>query len=126
MQLKTSTRTFGGTVIIDCSGKIVFGDETAYLRQLVKDLLKESRQVVLNLSGVNYIDSSGVGTLVGLHASVSNAGGHLKLSGLTGRVRDVLAITKLGTVFETYGTAEEAAESFKEGAGKTSAAEWRG
>ena len=126
MQLKTSTRINGGTVIIDCSGKIVFGDETAYLRQLVKDLLNESRQVVLNLSGVNYIDSSGVGTLVGLHTSVQSAGGHLKLAGLTGRVRDVLAITKLGTVFETHNTAEEAAESFKEGSGRTSAAEWRG
>ena len=120
MQLKTSTRISGGTVIIDCSGKIVFGDETAYLRQLVKDLLNESKQVVLNLNAVNYIDSSGVGTLVGLHMSVESAGGQLKLAGLTGRVRDVLAITKLGTVFETYDTAEEAVASFQQG--KTSAA----
>jgi len=86
---------------------------------MVKDLLTESKQVVLNLANVNYIDSSGVGTLVGLHMTVASAGGQLKLAGLTGRVRDVLAITKLGTVFETYATAEEAAESF----GKTTAAQ---
>lgn len=126
MQLKTSTRAFGTTVIIDCSGKIVFGDETAFLRQLAKDLLNESKHIVINMSGVNYIDSSGVGTLVGLHTSVATAGGQLKLAGLSGRVRDVLAITKLGTVFEIHTTAEEAAESFKQGAGKTTAAEWRG
>ncbi len=111
MQLKTSTRIFGGTVIIDCSGKIVFGDETAYLRQLVKDLLNESQQVVLNLAGVNYIDSSGVGTLVGLYASAKAANAALKLAALSGRVKDVLVITKLGTIFEIYNTVEEAAAS---------------
>ena len=115
MQIKTSTRAFGGTIIIDCSGKIVFGDETAFLRQLVKDLLNESKQIILNLGSVNYIDSSGVGTLVGLNTSVASVGGRLKLAGLTGRVKDVLAITKLGTVFEIYDTPEEAAESFRQG-----------
>jgi len=117
MLLQTSTRTFENALIVDCSGRIVFGDETAFLRQQVKDLLNESKRIVLNLSHVTYIDSSGVGTLVGLFASVGSAGGEIKLAGLTGRVKDVLAITKLGTVFETFPTAEEAASSFTSAAG---------
>jgi len=62
MLLKTSTRSLGGVVIVDCSGKIVMGDETAFLRHQVKDLLNESRQIVLNLAEVNYLDSTGLGT----------------------------------------------------------------
>ncbi len=126
MQLTASTRSFGKAIIVDCGGKIVFGEETTFLRDRVKEALSESKQVVINLKNVNYIDSSGVGTLVGLHASVQSAGGHLKLAGLTGRVRDVLVITKLATIFETHETAEEAASSFNPGAGQTKAVEWRG
>lgn len=122
MQLKASTRSVGGTVIIDCSGKIVFGDETAFLRQLVKELLNESKKIVLNLGSVNYIDSSGVGTLVSLYTSVGASGGQLKLAGLSGRVRDVLAITKLVTVFETHETVEEAVSSFNPAGGRSRAA----
>ena len=112
MNLKTSTRTSGFAMIVDCSGKIVFGEECTSLRDQVKEALTKSKQVVLNLEGVNYIDSSGVGTLVGLHASAKAAGGTLKLAGLSGRVKDVLVITKLHTIFETYDSAEEAAGSF--------------
>jgi len=126
MLLKTSTRSLGGVVIVDCYGKIVMGEETAYLRHQVKDLLGESRQIVLNLAEVNYMDSSGLGTLVGLFSSARSAGGEIKLSALTGRVKDVLQITKLGTIFEFYNTAEEAASTFNRQAGRTAAAEWAG
>ncbi len=126
MQLKTSTRSFGAVMILDCSGKIVFGEECTWLRDQVKELLVGSMQIVLNLAHVQYIDSSGVGTLAGLYASAKAKGAVLKLAGLTGRVKDVLVITKLGSIFEVYETAEDAAASFNETAGKTKAVEWAG
>ena len=112
MQLQASTRSVGQAMIVDCSGKIIFGEETTFLRDQVKGLLNQSKQIVVNLAHVSYIDSSGVGTLVGLYASVKAAGGVLKLAGLSGRVKDVLVITKLGTIFEIHATAEEAAGAF--------------
>jgi len=112
MLLQTSTRPVGDSLILDCRGKIVFGDETAFLRHQVRDLLNEYRHIVLNLADVSYIDSAGVGTLVGLFSSVQNAGGDIALVGLTGRVKDVLQITKLVTVFETFATPEEAIADF--------------
>jgi anti-sigma B factor antagonist len=126
MLLRTSTRTLGGVVIIDCSGRIVMGDETAFLRHQVKDQLNESRQIVLGLGGVDYMDSSGIGTLVGLHTSARSVGGEIKLAGLTQRVKDVLQITKLGSIFEFYNTPEEAAVTFNREAGRTVPAEWEG
>ncbi len=126
MQLETSSRSFGEAVILDCKGRIVFGDETASLRQHAKDLLTQSRRLVLNLSDVSYIDSTGVGTLVELFTTARNAGGNIKLAGLTGRVKDVLQITKLATIFETFADAEEAATAFNREAGRTTAAEWAG
>lgn len=112
MLLKTSTRSLGGVVIIDCYGRIIMGDETASLRQQVKELLNQSRHIILNLADVHYIDSSGLGTLVGLYTSARNVGGEIKLAALTGRVKDVLQITKLGSIFEFYESAEDAASSF--------------
>ena len=126
MLLTTSTRSLGGVVIIDCSGRIVMGDETAFLRHQLKDLLNESRQIVLSLAGVNYMDSSGLGTLVGLYTSARSVGGEIKLAGLTQRIKDVLQITKLGSIFEFYDTAEEAASTFNRQAGRTAPVEWAG
>jgi len=126
MLLKTSTRSLGSVVIIDCSGRIVMGEETTFLRHQIKDLLNESRQIVLSLAEVNYIDSSGLGTLVGLCTSARSVGGEIKLSGLTQRIKDVVQITKLGSIFEFYNTAEEAASTFNREAGRTVTAEWAG
>ena len=126
MLLHSTSRTFGRAVILDCEGKIVFGEETAFLHHQVKDLLNETKCLVLNLAKVSYIDSSGVGELVGLFASAKRGSARMVLAGLTGRVKDVLQITKLATVFETYPTAEEAAESFKPQAGLTTVAEGAG
>ena len=112
MLLQTSSRSVGDTLIVDCKGKIIFGEETAFLRHQVRDLLNNYRHIVLNLADVSYIDSAGVGTLVGLYASVHTAGGDIALVGLTGKVKDVLQITKLVTVFETFATPEEAIAHF--------------
>ncbi|MBZ5628551.1 MAG: STAS domain-containing protein [Acidobacteriia bacterium] len=126
MLLRTTSRTFGDAVIVDCAGKIVLGEETAFLHHQVKDLLNESRYLVLNLAQVAYIDSSGVGELVSLFASAQRSGARIVLAALTGRVKDVLQITKLATIFDTYDSAEEAAESFKPRAGLTTEAEFAG
>src|ERR1700685_2614694 len=100
MQLKLSVRTVDGIAIVDCNGRIVFGEESADLRDTVRMVIAQSKRVVLNLAGVSYIDSGGLGTLVALYATAQNAGGSVKLANLTPRVDDVLQVTKLVTVFE--------------------------
>ncbi len=112
MSLATSTRRLGGVIVVDCSGKIVLGEESTALRTLVKDLLTKSRQIVLELGEVAYIDSAGLGALVGLYTSAQNAGGDIKLAKLSPRLRDLLQITRLYTVFEVFATAEDAAAAF--------------
>ncbi len=112
MALKTSVRTVDGVKIVDCGGRIVFGDEASALRDLVKGLLAESKQIVLNLGEVSYIDSGGLGMLVGLYTSARNAGGNVKLAALTKRVDDLLQVTKLLTVFEVYDDVDGAVASF--------------
>src|SRR5579862_9427875 len=116
MQLKLSNRSIGGVLIVDCAGRIVFGEESAYLRDMVKKLIMERKQIVMNLSGVNFIDSGGLGTLVALYTTARNNGSSIKLASLTQRVGDLLQITKLVTVFDVYETAEEAAAAFHKGA----------
>ncbi|HXY02970.1 MAG TPA: STAS domain-containing protein [Terriglobales bacterium] len=116
MQLRLSTRNLDGALIVDCTGRIVFGEETAYLRDAVKKLIAEKQNVVLNLSEINYIDSGGLGTLVALYTTARNCGSSIKLAHLTQRVGDLLQITKLVTVFDVYDTAEEAAAAFQKGA----------
>ncbi|HEV3207534.1 MAG TPA: STAS domain-containing protein [Terriglobales bacterium] len=116
MQLKLSTRVVKGVTIVDCNGRIVFGEESALLRDTLKKLIAENSKIILNLSGVTYIDSGGLGTLVALYTTAHNAGGSVKLANLTQRVGDLLQVTKLLTVFEVYDSEEKALESFKKGA----------
>jgi anti-sigma B factor antagonist len=116
MQLKLSERNVNGVIIVDCNGRIVFGEESALLRDTLKKLIVENSQIILNLSGVSYVDSGGLGTLVALYTTAQNAGGAVKLANLTERVGDLLQVTKLLTVFEVYDSVEKAIESFKKGA----------
>ena len=116
MTLKISTRIVDGITIIDCSGRIVFGDEAAALRDAVKIALERSPNLVLNLAGVNYVDSGGLGTLVGLFTSARNAGGTMKLAALNSRVIGLLQVTKLVTVFELFNNEQLAAQSFAKAA----------
>lgn len=117
MTLRMSTRLLDGIVVLDCSGRIVFGDETTALRETVKGLLAETRQIVLNLGEVNYIDSGGLGTLVGLYTSARSQGGSIKLANLTHRVGDLLQVTKLVTVFDVYDGEDKAVRAFRRSAG---------
>ena len=112
MSLKISSRTIDGVKVIDCVGRIVFGDEASQLRETVKRELTENNRVVLNLGEVSYIDSGGIGTLVSLFTTARNAGGDIKLANLTKRVGDLLQITKLITVFESYDDEQKAVNAF--------------
>jgi anti-sigma B factor antagonist len=116
MTLKIETRQADGVTVMSCQGRIVFGEEAAALRENLKRVLNSTRQIVLNLSGVSYIDSGGLGTLVGVYSSARASGADIKLTGLGQRLRDVLQITKLVTVFEVYDTEQEAIATFHRGA----------
>ena len=116
MALKATTRKMDGATVVYLSGVVFFGEESAYLRALVKDLLKESREIVLDLGNVTRIDSGGLGTLVGLYASARKLGGDIKLAGLRGHANEVLQITKLVRVFEIFERTEDAVASFKRAA----------
>src|SRR5579863_2017982 len=117
MQLKIGVRQLNdGIVVVDCAGRIVFGEETAELRDQVKALITSGSRIILNLAEVTYIDSGGLGTLVALYTTARNAGGAVKLARLTQRVGDLLQVTKLLTVFEVYPSEEAAVQSFRQGA----------
>jgi len=116
MQLKLSVRVVDGVSIVDCRGRLLFGDESGALRDTVKNLLAESKSIIINLGETTYIDSGGLGTLVGLYTSAQNAGGMVKLSNLQQRVTDLLQVTKLLTVFDVYDTEEAAVKSFSKSA----------
>jgi anti-sigma B factor antagonist len=116
MQLKLATRTKDGVLVVDCIGRIVFGDESLLIRETVKKAISENNRIVLNLGEISYIDSGGLGTLVGLRTSAQNAGGTIKLTNLTRRVGDLLQVTKLLTVFDVYNSEAEAVESFRKAA----------
>jgi anti-sigma B factor antagonist len=107
------TREVGGVTIVDLSGKITLGEGGITLREEVRKLLAEGKKkIVLNLAEVNYIDSSGLGELVSAYTAVKNAGGELKLLNLTSKVRDLLVITKLVTVFDVKEDEASAVSSF--------------
>ena len=113
MQLKLSNRNEDGVLVVDCVGRIVFGDESGYLRDTVKQLLLENKRIILNLGEINYIDSGGLGTLVALYTSATSAGASIKLANLTKRVGDLLQVTKLLTVFDVYDSEAKALEAFR-------------
>jgi len=112
--MKIEARTVGDINILDCSGKITLGEGTMTVRNTVRDLLKNDvKKIILNLADVNYIDSSGIGELVSTYTTVTNSGGQLKLLNLTKKIHELLAITKLLTVFQVFDNEQTALASFK-------------
>ena len=98
--IKIGTRQADGITVIDISGRIALGDGEVLLRETVDNLLRKGqKKLLLNLAEVTYIDSSGIGALVGVYTAVRKQGGELQLLNLTKRVRNLLQITKLYTVF---------------------------
>jgi anti-sigma B factor antagonist len=116
MKLTLAMRTHGEILVVNCNGRLVFGEESSLLRDTVKKALSSNNRIVLNLGEVNYIDSGGLGALVELYTSAHKAGGAIKLTRLTRHVSDLLQITKLLTVFDVYNSEAEALESFRKAA----------
>jgi anti-sigma B factor antagonist len=113
VSVKLSTRQVGDVTVIDGAGRITLGEGASTFRDTIRDLAaKGNQKLLLNLSEVSYIDSSGIGELVSGFTTVTNHGGQLKLIGLTKRVKDLLQITKLYTVFEVFDDEASAVRSF--------------
>jgi anti-sigma B factor antagonist len=111
--MKIETRTIGDVRILDCSGKITLGEGTMTVRNTVRDILKNNgKKIILNLAEVNYIDSSGIGELVSTYSTVTSNGGQFKLLNLTKKIQELLAITKLLTVFQVFDDEQAALASF--------------
>jgi anti-sigma B factor antagonist len=114
MPLQGTCREVGDVAIIDFSGRITLGEGSAMLRRTIRDLVANGhRKILLNLADVDYIDSSGIGELVGAYTSVRSANGELKLVYLTKRVRDIIQITRLFTVFDVQPDETAAVRSFR-------------
>lgn len=113
MALSFDSKVVGKVCVLVPSGKIVIGDEVAALRERIKELLGQGhKNILLNLSNVSYIDSTGVGALVGSFTTIRNQGGQMKLTNLNQRVQDILLVTKLLTVFDVYDKEESGISSF--------------
>src|SRR5215470_17302483 len=105
--LNIKDRAAGDVTILDLSGKITIGEGSVQLREAVRGLLDTGRKkILLNLGDVSYVDSSGIGELVSSYSTASKSGGSLRLLNLTKKIQDLLAITKLLTVFEIYDNEE--------------------
>ena len=113
MSVKLTNRQVGDVTVIDVVGRITLGEGSSTLRDALRDLVKsDHKKILLNLKDVTYIDSSGIGELVSAYTTITNQGGRLKLLSLTHRVKDLLQITKLYTVFDVHEDEAHAVRSF--------------
>ena len=113
MTPKAAVRNSGDVAIVDLSGRITLGDGSGLVRTTIKELTGAgSRNILLNLKDVTYIDSAGLGELVGSYATVASQGGAIKLLNVQGKVKDLLQMTKLYTVFVTFDDEAAALRSF--------------
>ena len=111
--MQIDERTIGDVVVLDIKGRVQLVEGDEMLKDKVNSLLNQGRKkIVLNLAEVPYIDSAGLGEVVRTFTTVSRQGGSLKLLNLTKRITDLLAITKLLTVFDTYDSEQDAVQSF--------------
>ena len=113
MSVKLNTRQVGDVSVMDVAGRITLGEGSSALRDSLREMVaKNQKKILLNLGEVSYIDSSGIGELVSGFTTVTNQGGQLKLLNLTKRVKDLLQITKLYTVFDVHDDEAYAVRSF--------------
>jgi anti-sigma B factor antagonist len=113
-ELNIRERQAGDVTILDLDGKITIGEGSVSLRGAIRRLVEEGKKkILLNLSGVGYVDSSGIGELVSSYTTTSSKGGQLKLLNLTQKIQDLLTITKLLTVFDVYDDEATALNSFQ-------------
>jgi anti-sigma B factor antagonist len=113
-QVEIQERQAGDVTILDMDGKITIGEGSTALRSAIRRLAEEGKKkILLNLERVGYMDSTGLGELIASYTTVSRDGGQLKLLQLSGKLQDLLVITKLLTVFDVYDTEADALSSFK-------------
>jgi anti-sigma B factor antagonist len=113
VSVKLNTRQIGDVSVVDVAGRITLGEGSSALRDTLREMVsKGQKKILLNLGEVSYIDSSGIGELVSAFTTVTNGGGQLKLLNLTKRVKDLLQITKLYTVFDVHDSEVSAIRSF--------------
>lgn len=113
-ELDVKERQAGDVTILDLTGAVRIGEGSIALRDAIRDLAGQGKKkLLLNLAGVNYVDSSGIGELIANYTTVSRQGGQLKLLNLTDRIQNLLVITKLLTVFDVYENEPEALKSFQ-------------
>ncbi|HMF56480.1 MAG TPA: STAS domain-containing protein [Pyrinomonadaceae bacterium] len=113
-ELNIRERQAGDVVVLDMDGRITIGEGSVTLRTAIRRLLEEGKKrILLNLAGVGYIDSSGIGELVSSYTAIGKESGQLKLLNLTQKLQDLLAITKLLTVFDVYENEADALNSYK-------------
>ena len=113
-ELNIKERQAGDVTVLDMDGRITIGEGSVALRSAIRRQLESGKKkILLNLGGVGYIDSSGIGELVSSFTSINKEGGQLKLLNLTSKIKDLLAITKLLTVFDTYDDEQSALSSYK-------------
>ncbi|MDQ3743004.1 MAG: STAS domain-containing protein [Acidobacteriota bacterium] len=113
-ELNIRERQAGDVTILDLEGKITIGEGSVSLRTAIRRLIEEGKKkILLNLAGVGYVDSSGIGELVSSYTTINREGGQLKLLKLTQKIKDLLTITKLLTVFDVYDDESQALNSFK-------------
>ena len=111
--MQIEERVVSNVTVLDLKGKMTLGEGDELLKDKINSLLQQDRKhILLNLEGVPYIDSAGLGEIVRTYTTVSRQGGKLKLVNLTKRITDLLSITKLLTVFETFESEPEAIRSF--------------
>ena len=113
MSFKATVRQSRDVAIVDLAGRLTLGEGSGTLRSTIKDLIAQGqKKILLNLKDVSYIDSSGLGEMISSYASVTNAGGQIKLLQTQSRVRDLLTVTKLYSVFEDFSNEGIAVASF--------------
>jgi anti-sigma B factor antagonist len=113
--LQIAERQVGDVTVLDCWGQITLGDSSETLRATIKQLIdKGQTRVLLHLGGVHQVDSSGLGSLVAVYTGMQKCGGDLKLVQLSQRLEDLMVMTKLLTVFDTYTDEAVAVESFRQ------------
>jgi anti-sigma B factor antagonist len=112
--MEISERNDGQVTILSLSGKVTLGEGDVLLKDKLHSLLNQGRKdVLLNLAQVSYVDSAGLGAIVSAYTTMTREGGSLKLANVTKKMQDLLSITKLLTVFETFDSEDEALRSYK-------------
>lgn len=113
MALTAKARQVGNVAVVDLHGKVTLGENTGILRDELRSLLAQGKKhIVLNMKDVSYVDSAGLGELVGAYTTAANQGGAVKLLHLQSKMKDLLQITKLETIFPTFDDEQAAIHSF--------------